>query len=57
MQIRGIIRRFLRDERGLEVVEYAVIAGLITLAAAATITAVGLLTHEKFSMLEDHFSE
>ena len=57
MQIRGIIRRFIRDERGLETVEYAVIAGLITLAAVATITAVGLLTHEKFSMLEDHFSK
>ena len=57
MQIRSLIRRFIRDERGLEVVEYAVIAGLITLAAVATITAVGLLTHEKFSTLEAHFSE
>ncbi len=34
------IRKLIKDERGLEAVEYAVILGLIV---AATITAIGLL--------------
>ncbi len=34
------IKRFLKDEQGLETVEYAVILGLIV---AGTITAIGVL--------------
>ncbi len=34
-------RRLLRDERGGEVLEYALIAGLIIVAAIVTISAVG----------------
>ena len=56
MQIRGIIRRFIRDEGGMEVVEYAVLAGLITLAAVATILTVGLLAHGKMVRIEEHLS-
>ena len=56
MHIRSIIRRFFRDESGLELVEYAVIAGLIVLAAVATILTVGLLAHGKMVKLEEHFS-
>jgi Flp pilus assembly pilin Flp len=37
----AIIRALLRDDRGGEVLEYALIAGLIIIAAIATITAVG----------------
>ena len=47
-----ISKRFMADEQGLETVEYAVIAALITLAAIATITAVGLLVNAKFVLLE-----
>jgi len=50
--ISRIMRRFVRDERGLETVEYAIIAALITLAAIATITSVGLLVNQKFQALE-----
>jgi len=50
--IRRFIKKFAADERGLETVEYAVIAGLITVAAIATITAVGLLVQGKFAALE-----
>ncbi|MHC4294241.1 MAG: Flp family type IVb pilin [Planctomycetota bacterium] len=45
------IARFISDERGLETVEYAVIAALITLAAIATITTVGALVNDKFTEL------
>jgi len=48
------MRRFVRDERGLETVEYAIIAALITLAAIATITSVGFLVNQKFVELEGH---
>ena len=46
-----MLKRFLKDESGLETVEYAVIAGLITLAAILTIGAVGVLVNSKFEAL------
>ncbi len=36
-----IAGRFARDERGLEIVEWAVLAGLLTAAAAATLAGIG----------------
>ena len=36
-----MLKAFLRDERGLELSEYAVAAALITLAVIAAFTAVG----------------
>ncbi len=56
-KVKNLIQRFVRDERGLETVEYAVIAGLITVAAIATIAAVGLLVNDKFGELEEKLSE
>ena len=50
--IGKLVKKFARDECGLETVEYAIIAGLITVAAIATITAVGVLVHQKFQSLE-----
>ncbi len=52
--MKNMIKRFITDESGLETVEYAVIAGLITVAAIATITSVGLLVRDKFAELETH---
>ena len=39
--IKNALRSFVRDEQGGEVLEYALIAGLIIVAAIAAITAVG----------------
>lgn len=39
--IRNMLVRAWRDEQGGEVLEYALIVGLIVVAAIATITAVG----------------
>lgn len=36
-----MIRRFLRDETGLELSEYAIAAALVTLAVLAAFTALG----------------
>ena len=40
MKVVEIAKRFVKDERGLETVEYAVIAGLII---SATIVTIGIL--------------
>lgn len=40
-QIKALTTRLARDERGGEVLEYALIAGLIVVAAIAVIGAVG----------------
>ena len=37
----GMFRQFLRDDRGADLIEYALLAGLISLAAVATLTSVG----------------
>jgi len=39
--IKNLLVKVARDERGGEVLEYALIAGLIVVAAIATISAVG----------------
>ena len=41
IQLCAIARRFAHDENGGEILEYALIAGLIVVAAIAVITAVG----------------
>lgn len=41
MTLHDLIGRLIRDEDGGEVLEYALIAGLIVVAAVAAITAVG----------------
>ena len=43
--------KFIKDEEGLETVEYAIIGALITLAAIVTITAVGGQVNTKFGEL------
>jgi Flp pilus assembly pilin Flp len=46
-----IVSGFLNDEKGLETVEYAVIAALITGAAIVAITALGTQVAAKFNQL------
>lgn len=41
MKIVQMLKRLMADERGGEVLEYALIAGLIIVAAIAIITSVG----------------
>jgi len=43
-------RRFLRDENGLELIEYAIIGGLIT---AGTLATVGILAATIAARLDD----
>ena len=41
MKVKSILTKLVRDEQGGEVLEYALIAGLIVIAAIAAITSVG----------------
>jgi pilus assembly protein Flp/PilA len=50
-RIMAWLRRFLRDEKGLETVEYAIIAALITIAAITALTTLGTNLAARFSDL------
>jgi len=39
--MKAIFKKLVRDEQGGEVIEYALIAGLVVIAAIAVITTVG----------------
>jgi pilus assembly protein Flp/PilA len=45
------IERFLRDERGMETVEWAVLAGLVTAALVAAIKTLGTNIKNAFTTL------
>ena len=49
---KKMLRGFLCDERGLETVEYAIIAGLIVAGVIATVTSIGIWVATKFEALE-----
>lgn len=42
------VKRFVRDERGLETVEYAIILGLIVVGTIGFVIAIGTWVHDKF---------
>jgi pilus assembly protein Flp/PilA len=47
------VKSFLRDEQGLEMVEYAIVAGLIAVAAIISITALSTNLGARFQVLAD----
>lgn len=51
-----LLKRCVRDERGLETVEYAIIAALITGAAIIAITSLGTAVAAKFNDLVSKLS-
>jgi len=52
MKVVEIAKRFVKDERGLETVEYAIIAGLIVVGTIATIASIGVWVNAKFVALD-----
>ncbi len=48
----ALIQRFLREEKGLETVEYAIIAGLIVVGVIATVVSIGVWVSGKFTALQ-----
>ena len=48
-----MLKSFLSDEKGLETVEYAIIAGLIVVALITVITTIGQKVLNKFNDLNN----
>ncbi len=53
MKVVEIAKRFANDERGLETVEYAIIAGLIVVGTILTIVSIGAWVKTKFDALNN----
>jgi pilus assembly protein Flp/PilA len=51
MKVLNHISRFVRDERGMETVEWAVLAALVTAALVAAITTLGTNVKNAFTSL------
>ena len=47
-----IMNRFVSDDRGLETVEYAIVAGLIVVGVVAAVTAIGIWVGNKWTALK-----
>ena len=47
----GSITRFIKQDEGADLIEYALLAGLISLAAVATLTSVGTSITGLFSKI------
>ena len=54
MKLTQIVKKFVKDERGLETVEYAIIAALITIAAIGMIATVGQDVLARFTDLHNN---
>ena len=52
-KLKAAVRRLVSDENGGEVLEYALIAGLIVVAAIAAITSVGSKVLARWTSLSD----
>ena len=50
--MKKLMKRFLKDEQGLELSEYAIMAGMIIIVAVLTILAVGGKINGIFSALD-----
>ncbi len=53
--MKNLLKKLVRDEQGGEVLEYALIAGLIVVAAIAVITTVGEKVVAKWNAEDDGF--
>ena len=51
-----MLKRFITEERGLETVEYAIIAGLIVVGVIATVVSIGTWVSTQFSDLNTALS-
>ena len=47
--MKNLFNRFVREEQGQDLIEYALLAGLISLASVLAITALGTAIQNKFT--------
>ena len=51
--MKSLFNRFVREEKGQDLIEYALLAGFISLAAVGAITAVGTELNDLYEAVED----
>jgi pilus assembly protein Flp/PilA len=49
--MKNLFNRFVREEQGQDLIEYALLAGLISLASVLAITALGTAIQGKFTQV------
>ena len=54
--MKTLLNRFVRDEQGQDLIEYALLAGFISLVAVAMITAVGTGVNNVYSGINSQVS-
>ncbi len=52
--MRALLSNLAKDEKGLETVEYAIIAGLIVVATITTITSIGTKVASIFTKVDSN---
>lgn len=51
--MKNLFNRFVREEQGQDLIEYALLAGLISLASVVAITELGTAIQTKFNEVGD----
>ena len=55
--MKKLMKKFLKDESGLETVEYAIIAGLVSAALVTILAAMIPLINARFQRLQDALTD
>jgi pilus assembly protein Flp/PilA len=55
--MKALLNRFVREEEGQDLIEYALLAGFISLAAVAAITAVGTQLNGLYDAVKTQVSD
>ena len=50
--MKNLIVRFVREDEGQDLIEYAILIGLITVGLVATVTSIGSWTKGRFDALD-----
>jgi Flp pilus assembly pilin Flp len=53
MKLWKVVKRFVKEEEGLETVEYAIITGLIVAATITAIATLGTWVNGQFNLVND----
>ena len=55
--MKNLIARFVRDEQGQDLIEYALLAGFISLAVVTAVTQVGTALNGLYNNVEDKVND
>jgi Flp pilus assembly pilin Flp len=52
LEMKSALNRFVRNDQGLETIEYAIVAGLIVVGVIAAVTAIGIWVANKWEAIK-----